>query len=69
MHNFPRDGAMRFDGNFGSEQNDEAIGAAGPDRAKFGEPPLAIHGDAARYDARPQEDDFSQAGNLYRLMP
>ena len=68
MHNFHRDGAMRFDGNAGGEQNYETVDAAGAERAAYGEPPLAIIGVAARFDARSEEDDFTQAGNLYRLM-
>ena len=69
MHNFQRDGAMRFDGNAGGEQNYEAVNAGGVERAAYAEPPLAVSGFAARFDARSVEDDFTQAGNLYRLMP
>ena len=69
MHNFQRDGAMRFDGNAGGEQNYEAVNAGGVERAAYAEPPLAVSGFATRYDARSVEDDFTQAGNLYRLMP
>ena len=69
MHNFQRDGSMRFDGNAGGEQNYEAVNAGGMERAAYGEPPLAITGVAARFDPRSAEDDFTQAGNLYRLMP
>ncbi|WP_308410635.1 catalase-related domain-containing protein, partial [Janthinobacterium sp. AD80] len=29
---------------------------------------LALDGGAARYDGRGVEDDFTQAGNLFRLM-
>ena len=68
MHNFQRDGSMRFDGNAGGEQNYEAVNAGGVERAAYGEPPLAISGVAARFDPRSEEDDFTQAGNLYRLM-
>ena len=32
------------------------------------EPPLRIDGDAARYDHRAGNDDYTQAGNLFRLM-
>jgi catalase len=34
-----------------------------------GEPELALAGAAARYDGRGHEDDYTQAGNLFRLMP
>ena len=36
---------------------------------RFKEPPLPIDGDADRYDHREGNDDYSQPGNLYRLMP
>lgn len=32
------------------------------------EPPLRIDGDAARYDHRAGNDDYSQPGALFRLM-
>ncbi len=32
------------------------------------EPPLRIKGNADRYDHRNNADDYSQAGDLYRLM-
>jgi catalase len=32
------------------------------------EPPLKISGDADRYDHRVGNDDYTQAGNLFRLM-
>jgi catalase len=37
-------------------------------RAAFSEPPLRITGDAARYDHRDGNDDYTQPGNLFRLM-
>jgi catalase len=37
-------------------------------RAAFDEPPLPITGDAARYDHRDGNDDYTQPGNLFRLM-
>ena len=36
--------------------------------AAFDEPPLRITGDATRYDHRDGNDDYTQAGNLFRLM-
>jgi len=65
-----RDGNMRFDGNEGGEVNYEPNSFGGPvENHKFKEPPLKIDGDADRYDHREGNDDFTQAGNLYRLMP
>lgn len=41
----------------------------GPVQAmQYKEPPLKIHGDADRYDHQGISDDYSQAGNLFRLM-
>src|SRR5690606_24250330 len=35
---------------------------------RFHEPPLAIDGAADRYDHREGNDDYTQAGNLFRLL-
>lgn len=70
FHSFHRDGAMRTDGNQGGrlsyEPNSYEEWQEQPD---FSEPPLALEGAAARYDFRADDDDyFSQAGDLFRLM-
>jgi catalase len=69
VHHQQRDGAMAFD-NFGGEQNYATVESAGtdPHGIGHGEPALALNGPAARYDARPQEDDYWQAGLLFRLL-
>lgn len=69
VNTYQRDGAMRFDGNAGRLDNYEPNGFGGPvqDEA-FAEPPLRISGDADRYDAHKGNDNFTQAGNLYRLF-
>lgn len=67
---YHRDGAMRFDGNGGGSVNYEPNSRGGPaEDPRFKEPPLRISGDADRYDHRQGNDDYTQAGNLYRLMP
>jgi len=60
---------MRFDGNEGGAVNYEPNSFNGPveDRS-LKEPPLHISGDADRYDHREGTDDYTQAGNLFRLM-
>ena len=64
-----RDGAMRFDGNGGSTVNYEPNSFDGPkEDLQFREPPLKVQGDADRYDHREGDDDYTQAGNLFRLM-
>ena len=67
---YHRDGAMRFDDNYGGAVNYEPNSMGGPtEDARYKEPPLVISGDADRYDHRQGNDDYTQAGNLYRLMP
>jgi catalase len=70
VHNYQRDGAMRFDGNGGSSVNYEPNSFGGPKAdPAFAEPPLKISGDADRYDQkRGVADDYIQPGNLFRLM-
>lgn len=69
VHSYHRDGAMRVDGNHGStiayEPNSKS---EWQEQADFSEPPLKISGDAAHWDHREDEDYFSQAGDLFRLM-
>jgi catalase len=60
---------MRADGNAGRAVNYEPNSFGGPvEDARFKEPPLKISGDADRYDHRQDNDDYAQAGNLFRLM-
>ena len=67
---YHRDGQMRFDGNGGGAVNYEPNSMGGPVQdERFKEPPLKISGDADRYDHREGNDDYTQAGNLYRLLP
>ncbi|MFO1154700.1 MAG: catalase [Rhodospirillales bacterium] len=69
VHSYYRDGLMRFDGNEGGAVNYEPNSFGGPvEDPRFKEPPLKISGDADRYDHREGNDDFTQAGNLFRLM-
>lgn len=67
---YHRDGAMRYDDNGGGSVNYEPNSQGGPvEDPRFKEPPLRISGDADRYDHREGNDDYTQAGNLYRLLP
>lgn len=69
VNSYQRDGAMRFDNNGARVDNYEPNNFAGPTQDEsFGEPPLRIFGDADRYDSHKGNDDFTQAGNLYRLF-
>jgi catalase len=72
VNTYHRDGAGRFDSNGRGFVNYEPNSFSGPveDPSVF-EPPLKLDGDANRYaphDEPNGEDDFSQAGELYRLM-
>jgi catalase len=69
VHTYSRDGFMRFDGNYGGAVNYEPNSFGGPvEDHRFKEPPFKISGDADRYDQHPGDDDYTQAGNLFRLM-
>ena len=69
VHSYHRDGAMRTDGNHGGtigyEPNSKGEWA---EQADFSEPPLDLQSHAAHWDHREDEDYFSQAGDLFRLM-
>ncbi|NQZ26665.1 MAG: catalase [Colwellia sp.] len=69
VNSYHRDGKMRTDGNHGAtigyEPNSKGEWAEQPD---FSEPPLDLQGYAAHWDHREDEDYFSQAGDLFRLM-
>lgn len=69
FHNQQRDGAMAID-NGGSASNYANVEADGSRPSGFGhgDPGWPLEGVAGRYDARGQEDDHTQAGNLYRLL-
>ncbi|MEQ8266236.1 MAG: catalase [Parvibaculum sp.] len=69
VHNYHRDGTMRFDGNGGGSVNYEPNSFGGPvEDPSVKEPPLPIHGDADRYNHRDGNDDYGQPGDLFRLM-
>jgi catalase len=69
VHTYHRDGLMRFDGNEGGAVNYDPNRFGGPvEDPGFREPSLRICGDADRYDHRVDNDDYTQAGNLFRLL-
>ena len=69
VNTYNRDGHMRFDGNSGDAVNYQPNSFNGPiDDKAFLEPPLKISGDVDRYNHRIGNDDYNQAGDLYRLM-
>jgi catalase len=70
VHNYIRDGAMRFDANEGGKVHYEPNSFGGPvEDPSFKEPALGIDfAMADRFDHREGNDDFTQPGNLFRLM-
>ena len=69
FHNHQRDGAMRFDDNGGAAPNYEpnAKGDVSEDK-KHRQPAISLEGNIDRHDHRIKNDDYTQAGNLFRLM-
>ena len=68
---FHRDGAMRIDGNYGAstsyEPNSDNTWNEQPD---FREPPMKFSGTIDHHNHRDDDNDyFTQAGDLFRLMP
>jgi len=69
FHNQQRDGAMAFH-NGGNAPNYATVDAVGRGATGMGhgEQELPLTGNAGRFDFRGQEDDYTQPGNLFRLM-
>jgi catalase len=69
VNTYHMDGSMRFDAPGGSDAYYEPNSFAGPVQdERFREPPLKISGDGDRYDHREGNDDYTQPGDLFRLM-
>jgi catalase len=68
--NQQRDGQMAI-ANSGAAPNYSVVNAAGTQPSGFGhgDTGWALSGGAGRFDARGTEDDFTQAGNLFRILP
>ena len=74
MHNQQRDGQMAGAGkgnNGGAARNYANVEAAGTGATGLGhgDAGWALAGNTGRFDGRGQEDDFTQAGNLFRILP
>lgn len=66
---YHRDGQICFDDNGGDSPVYEPNSFGGPtEDNSVKEPPLKISGNADRYDHRHGNEDYSQAGDLFRLM-
>jgi catalase len=69
VHTYHRDGAMRFDENGGIGPNYEPNSFGGPvEDPSVREPMRHISGDAGRHNHRQGNDDYTQPGNLFRLL-
>jgi catalase len=69
VNTYNADGAMNFSDGNSSDAYYEPNSFGGPkEDSSFLEPPLAIDGDANRYDHREGNDDFSQTRALFELM-
>ncbi|HEY8961250.1 MAG TPA: catalase [Luteolibacter sp.] len=69
VRTYHADGAMNFAEPVSSDAYYEPNRFNGPiEDARFAEPPLKISGDASRWDHRDGNDDYTQPGNLFRLM-
>lgn len=71
VHHYHKDGAMRFFQNDTGNPNAyyEPNTMDGPVQTPdIAEPPLRVSGDADRYNHRDGNDDYTQAGNLFRLF-
>jgi catalase len=71
VNNYGRDGAMRFDGNGGRAKNYEPNSDNGPAQSnERHDAPLAVHGmtGAQKATRHAEDNDFVQAGDLYRLI-
>ncbi len=67
--NYQRDGFMRFDANGGGSPNYYPNSFGGPiPNPKAGEPPFEVSGMASRKAYTHPNDDFFQAGELYRRV-
>ena len=69
VNNYQRDGFMRFDSNGGGSPNyyPNSFGGPAPDPTAA-EPPFEVSGMAARQPYTHPNDDFVQAGDLYRKV-
>lgn len=69
MLNYQRDGFMRFDANGGGNPNYYPNSFGGPEpEPKAAEPPFEVSGMATRHRYTHPNDDFVQAGDLYRKV-
>ncbi|TCT03263.1 catalase [Aquabacter spiritensis] len=72
VHHYHKDGSMRFfpqmTGNTDAYYEPNSVSGAAVENPAYAEPPLAISGDAERYNHRIGNDDYSQPRALFELF-
>ncbi len=69
VHTYHADGPMRLDVPKATDAYYEPNSFGGPvEDQRFAEPPLKLSGAAGRYNHRDGNDDYTQPGDLFRLM-
>ncbi|MBI3498133.1 MAG: catalase [Proteobacteria bacterium] len=71
VHHYHKDGSMRFFRNDAGDPDRyyEPNSVGGPAQApSYAEPPLKLEGTADRWDHRQGNDDYGQAGDLFRMF-
>ncbi|HEX4164244.1 MAG TPA: catalase [Bryobacteraceae bacterium] len=69
IHTYNRDGFMRFDENGGDAPDYEPNSFQGPvEDARYRDLSYATSGNIGRFDHRKGNDDYTQAGDLFRLL-
>jgi catalase len=69
VHTYNRDGFMRHDDNGDNSPNYEPNSFGGPtEDPRFRELPYKVSGEVNRYNHREGNDDYTQAGDLFRVM-
>ncbi|SAM07576.1 hypothetical protein [Absidia glauca] len=71
VRNYQRDGFMSVNGNQGSGPNYEPNSQNGPQQTnQYGTTYVSqpLHGETGRFPYKLTDDDFAQAGNLYRML-
>jgi len=69
VHTYHADGTMKLAGHANPDAYYEPNSVGGPAQDEsFREPPLKLTGNADRYNHRDGNDDYRQAGDLFRLM-
>ncbi len=67
IHTYHRDGHLRHDNGTGPDYEPNSFGGPAED-PRYRTIPVKIHGNGDRYNHREGNDDYTQPGNLFRLL-